>query len=460
MMKWKLTGRYLVSILLIVATVIILNVTILVVLLVNERTGLDDIESNSGETFTRTFNQYMTLEDGEPVVSEAGLEALERNNAWLQVLDESGNVVTEARAPETAPDAYTPLELIHIYKYKDDDLTLYFVGGFESYSYLVAFPEATEGRLVTMIDPESLIAYLSRAGLILLIVDLIVAALIGLAFSSRLTRPVYRLTERIAQLKARDFSTVDPKQPGIYRPVFANLNDVSQTLKTYEREREQLDVRRKEWMSNVSHDLKTPLASIQGYAELLDDTDVDETERRQYAAVIERQARYMKELLDDFNLTMRLQHGDFPLEKVETRLEPFVRELVIDVLNDPRFSHRTLEFSSVDAATRQIDEHFMKRALLNFIYNALVHNDDSVRVSVHVDGDTITIADDGRGIDAADLPYIFERYYRGTNTDDALGSGLGMAISRDIIEAHGGTVAVTSETGAGTSIQITLPQAP
>nr|WP_300997439.1 HAMP domain-containing sensor histidine kinase [Exiguobacterium sp.] len=452
-----MTGRYLLSVLLIVTAIVILNIAILVGLLVNERTGLDDVESNSGETFTRTFNQYMTLEDGAPVVSEAGLEALERNSAWLQVLDTSGNVVTDAFAPETAPDAYTPLELIHIYKYKDDDLTLYFVGGFESYSYLVAFPEATEGRLVTMIDPESLIAYLSKAGLILLIVDLIVAALIGLAFSSRLTRPVYRLTERIAQLKARDFSTVEPKRPGIYRPVFANLNDVSQTLTTYEREREQLDVRRKEWMSNVSHDLLTPLASIQGYAELLDDTDVDETERRQYASVIERQARYMKELLDDFNLTMRLQHGDFPLDKVATNLEPFVRELVIDVLNDPRFSHRSIAFSSDDAATRHIDAHFMKRALLNFLYNALLHNDDAVNVTVRVDGDTVTISDDGRGIDAADLPYIFERYYRGTNTDDSLGSGLGMAISRDIIEAHGGAVSVTSSPGHGTSIHITLP---
>ncbi|MFP3394302.1 histidine kinase dimerization/phospho-acceptor domain-containing protein, partial [Brevibacillus sp. SIMBA_076] len=82
-------------------------------------------------------------------------------------------------------------------------------------------------------------------------------------------------------------------------------------------------------MSNVSHDLLTPLASIQGYAELLDDDSLDDTERRQYAHVIERQAKYMKELLDDFNLTMRLQHGDFPLTLEETRLEPFVRELVI-----------------------------------------------------------------------------------------------------------------------------------
>ena len=92
--------------------------------------------------------------------------------------------------------------------------------------------------------------------------------------------------------------------------------------------------------------------------------------------------------------------------------------------------------------------------MLNFLYNALIHNDESVHVAVRVEGDVVTIVDDGHGIAESELPYIFERYYRGTNTDDARGSGLGMAISRDIIEAHGGKVEVDSTPGYGTVIRI------
>ncbi|MCT4787552.1 sensor histidine kinase, partial [Exiguobacterium aestuarii] len=423
-------------------------------LLINDRTGLDDVESNSGETFTRNFSTYLSLEDGEPVVSTAGQEALEQYGAFIRFLDEMGRVVSEVDAPSGLPDAYSPIELIQIYKYMDDELRLYFIGEYESYSYLIGVPEASERRVLFMLDEQAVLSYMSKAFLWILVVDLLVAALIGLLFSSRLTRPVYRLTERIQQLKRRDFSRSEPKRVGIYRPVFHDLNAVSETLTTYERQREELDDRRKEWMSNVSHDLKTPLASIQGYAELLDDDSLDEADRNQYVHVIERQAKYMKELLDDFNLTMRLQHGDFPLTLEETRLEPFVREVIIDVLNDPRFSDRHIEFEATEAATVSLDRHFMKRALLNFLYNALLHNDESVIVTVRVDEDVVTIQDDGNGIAESELPYIFERYYRGTNTDDARGSGLGMAISRDIIEAHGGKVKVESSQGQGTTIRI------
>ncbi|WP_249662298.1 sensor histidine kinase, partial [Lysinibacillus fusiformis] len=120
--------------------------------------------------------------------------------------------------------------------------------------------------------------------------------------------------------------------------------------------------------------------------------------------------------------------------------------------NTPKYELANLEFeTATEDSLHQIDEHFMRRAIMNFLHNAILHNAPDVSVLVSVDEDSITISDNGRGIAAEDLEHIFERYYRGTNTEKTTGTGLGTAIARDIIEAHGGTVSISAISGKGTS---------
>src|SRR5699024_6651547 len=99
-------------------------------------------------------------------------------------------------------------------------------------------------------------------------------------------------------------------EKGLYKQVFANLNDVAENLNQFENERQKLEIMRNEWISNVSHDIKTPLSSIRGYAELLQSKDVTDVERMEYAEVVERHSLYIRELLDDFNLTLRLRNNE------------------------------------------------------------------------------------------------------------------------------------------------------
>lgn len=105
-----------------------------------------------------------------------------------------------------------------------------------------------------------------------------------------------------------------PIPHGVYEDVFRNMNELSLKLDQYEKERNQLDQMREEWISNVSHDMKTPLASIHGYAELMQDSakDLTEEELYEYTSIINRQSKYMSDLLDDLNLTMRLRNKNFP----------------------------------------------------------------------------------------------------------------------------------------------------
>ncbi|UGB30702.1 sensor histidine kinase [Metabacillus sp. B2-18] len=457
-MKWKLTIRYLISVLSIVFIVIILNTFILMgMLFYQQKYGIDEATENSGESFTRGFDKYISLENGEPIVSKEGIEALRVFGGWIQILDQNGQVQSSYLAPEDLSIDYSPMELIHKYKYMDDELNTYFIGEFESYSYLIGVPDSKEKRIVFMLDPKTIFSFAIKSLLAIVIVDLFIAMLVGLLFSTVLTKPVSNLIDRISQLKKRNFNVQETKKPGIYKPVFSNLNDVSQSLQAHEEERLKLEKMRVEWISNVPHDLKTPLASIQGYAELLRDLDVSQLERLEYSEVIERQSIYMKNLLDDFNLTMRLRNQEMPLTLQETRLESFVREIVIDLLNDPQFGQYEISFISDSPDLKwNIDRHLMKRAILNFVYNALIHNDENIAVTIRINTDKLTIEDNGKGIPVDDLEQIFERYYRGTNTSNIRGTGLGMAISRDIIEAHGGKVSLTSKIGIGTTVKIRL----
>ena len=455
-MKWKLTGRYLFSILSIVFIVIVVN-TLMVfgMIFFQHQTVNEDVSSDSAERFVREFGQYLSLEQEMPVLSEEGRQALEAYGAWIQILDNHGYVISSYLAPDTASEHYSAMEIVHKYKYMDDEFNTYFLGDYQDFSYIVGIQYSQERRFVFSMDFGSFLSTASQALLAILIVDVLIAAVIGLLFSSILSRPIHSMIERIAHLKQRNFEVSHPKRPGIYTSVFANLNDVSDTLQQHEEERAKLEKLRNEWISNVSHDLKTPLASIQGYAELLREAEMTPQERLEYAGVIERQSIYMKELLQDLNLTMRLRNQDLPLQLQDTRIEPFVRELVIDVLNDPQFGGRDLEFSSnAQALVLPVDQHLMKRALLNFTHNALIHSGESAAVTVSVHATHLTIADNGQGIPAEEQEQIFERYYRGSHTTNTRGTGLGMAIGRDIVAAHGMTVELTSEVGQGTTVTV------
>jgi len=298
--------------------------------------------------------------------------------------------------------------------------------------------------------------------MVILLIDILIALLIGYLFSKRLTQPLNKLIEAIKKLANHEFKH-HTKPRGLYKNVFDNLNHLSDQLKSSERERKKLDSMREEWIANISHDIKTPLSSIQGYAEMIKDSDYDFTlnEMREYAGIIEAKSLYIKEVMEDLNLTTRLKNKELSLNKKEVNIVTFLRKIVIDLLNDPKYADRDIQFHvNQEIIIVEIDEILFRRAINNLIYNAIVHNDHDVKIIVSVEKDKYTnimIKDNGKGIKKEELDQIFDRYYRGTNTGAAhRGSGLGMAIANDIIKIHDGIIIIHSEVGYGTTIDIQI----
>ena len=168
--------------------------------------------------------------------------------------------------------------------------------------------------------------------------------------------------------------------------------------------------------------------------------------------------------MNDLKLTYQLEAGAFPYTPQNIRIVRFLKELVIDIINDPAFSERVIEFESdMQEATAKFDPNLLRRAIQNIVVNALVHNPSDTKVKITVnraqnDRFTISICDNGNGMSETELSNLWNRYYRGTSTKEKPeGSGLGLAIAKQIITLHDGDITVKSEPGVGTEFIINLP---
>ncbi|WP_166240272.1 sensor histidine kinase [Paenibacillus turpanensis] len=271
-------------------------------------------------------------------------------------------------------------------------------------------------------------------------------------------RPV--LTGRNGKLKRRY---------RLYKDLIATLTQLTETLRSNESDRFQAAKTREEWITGISHDLKTPLSSISGYAQMLESADytwsVEET--REFAATIAEKSKYMMELLEDLTLTYQLKNHALPHERESIELNEFIRRTVIQFVNDPANSEMRFVFQPHDGdAWASVDPKWFQRIMNNLIANAIKHNPLGTSITVSVASIetyllSISVADDGKGMDQETQDKLFQRYYRGTNTGETeSGSGLGMAITKQLVQLHGGSIQVKSAPNEGTAIRILLPVEP
>ncbi|HYQ72684.1 MAG TPA: ATP-binding protein, partial [Gammaproteobacteria bacterium] len=224
------------------------------------------------------------------------------------------------------------------------------------------------------------------------------------------------------------------------------------------------DRQRRELVANVSHDLRTPLASLQGYLETLrlKGDDLDRDEQLHYLEIAHRHCRHLGRLVEELFELARLDANE-----VQPVLEPFsLPELVQDVVHkfELRASQREVTLlASHDENLPFVvgDIALIERVMDNLIENALRHTpaNGTVTVAVQRAGDTLAVQviDTGSGIAAEDLPYIFERFYQSDRMRSQGGAGLGLAIARRIVELHGRTIRAASSGGRGTMFAFDLP---
>lgn len=229
---------------------------------------------------------------------------------------------------------------------------------------------------------------------------------------------------------------------------------------------QQLEQVRREFVSNVSHELRTPLSIFRGYLEtLLDEPDLPPDERERILRVLEKHSTRLHSLVDDLLSLARLEAPDPQLNFAPLALAQFLQRVARDWEKRAAAKQLTIaqEIAS-DLPLMEADEARLEEVMYNLLDNAMKYSPTNSRITIGAarDGEnaiTISVGDEGAGIAAADLPRIFERFYRAdkARSREVGGTGLGLAIVKHIAQLHDGSVAAESQLGRGTTIRFTLP---
>ncbi|MBS4193148.1 HAMP domain-containing histidine kinase [Bacillus sp. FJAT-49705] len=297
--------------------------------------------------------------------------------------------------------------------------------------------------------------------------------LIGLVIDRQIRKPLFFFIRWIDQLSLGVFKMPDTiKNFSLNKMRFSpflelksKLDGLTYQLNAAEKERKELEETRKNWTSGVTHDLKTPLSYIKGYAAMLrSEHKWDEEEIKEFAKIIEEKSLYMEQLIDDLSVVYEFDKMQIPLDLRTINLVTFVKNVLEDLRQYPMANDYPIHLNVKDEGDilLSFDQTLLKRALENFIMNAIYHNPRETTIIVSIEtteGSTlIEIKDDGIGMDDKTIQQLFNQYYRGTTTDKShVGSGLGMSIAKQFIEKQGGQIKVESEPNKGTKIKILFP---
>jgi PAS domain S-box-containing protein len=236
-------------------------------------------------------------------------------------------------------------------------------------------------------------------------------------------------------------------------------------LRDVTRERES-EAMKSQLLSTVSHELRTPLASIKGFATTLLRQDVkwDEATQRDFLRIIEEETDRLAEIIDNLLDMSQIEAGALRIAKEPTQLRQMIRE-VVDEMRMRTEAHYFVVDLPAELPRVLVDPRRIRQVLHNLIGNAIKYSKGGqITVSCEVEGDhiVVSVSDQGEGIPPQYVEKIFERFFQidGASTRRVGGSGLGLSISRGIIEAHDGRIWVESVAGQGSTFRFTLPLAP
>lgn len=280
--------------------------------------------------------------------------------------------------------------------------------------------------------------------------------------SVHLTKPISELNESVKAISRGDFNRKIPlkQYPKDTAKYHNELAQLSQHVNQMAEDLRRSDEHRSAFIANLSHELKTPIASLVGVSDLLADEKLDESTRKDLTGILRSESLRLSRLCDGIVILTKMER-DFEPKKKPLQLDEQIRHAVILITEKWKQKEIDLTFTSqpVHCVT---DSDLSMQVWTNLLDNAVKYSSDSVHLMIDIqeENDTarVTIADNGIGMSEEDQRHIFEQFYQVEHSHVQEGNGLGLAIVKTIVDQLGGSISVESEIGKGSTFQVILPK--
>lgn len=405
--------------------------------------------------------------DGAYILDDGIASELKESNVWAILIDNDTKQVVwhTDHLPETVPMSYTLTDIAQLTRGYIDGFPT-FTGGTEDGLVVLGYPKDRFWKHMWSSWDYELIANLPKTVLKVLFVNVVVVFLIYMLANTKLLKSVRPITKAIQDLSAGE--PVHLRERGLLSEIAANINRTSDILQTQQFQLRKKETARANWIAGVSHDIRTPLSMVMGYAgQLKEDVDLTEDERQKAEAIV-RQSERMKNLVNDLNLASKLEYHMQPVHPLRENIVAIVRRVVVDFMNMGMDDRHPIEWEtddSVPVCFANVNKDLIKRAVSNLIQNSIDHNAQGCKIRVSVmeknQNCIIAVADDGRGAADEHIEKLNSAPHYMFCDENITGQrhGLGLLIVKQIAVSHGGSIKIAHSPYGGLAVQIIIPAA-
>ena len=299
---------------------------------------------------------------------------------------------------------------------------------------------------------DNTISILSNQLIIVSIIVIILSLIIGYFISKRISKPIVKMNEKAKKLANGNYDFTFDNNSNIYE-----IDELANTLNYAKKELAETDELRRDLLANVSHDLKTPLTMIKGYAEMIRDLNSDNVEKRNANLnVIIEESERLNILVNDLLTLSKIQANKDILEKEDFDIVELINNIIKRYSIYKDTEGYIFEVNTPDKVIVNADKKKIEQVIYNLINNAINYtgDDKKVIINVLVDKDIrVEIKDTGKGIKKEDLPHIWDKYYHSKKKHkrNVIGTGIGLSIVKTILESHNFKYGVESKRNKGTT---------